>query len=76
MVSIEESKFNFRMIGISPDTDQQEFECSVEDFLSANKDGFTISLDEMAQAIINAKEDVPIYEVSDGDRFIVVKRFN
>tara|TARA_R100001163_G_C4862921_1_gene68344 strand:- start:124 stop:348 length:225 start_codon:yes stop_codon:yes gene_type:complete len=72
MVSINESKFNFRMIGISPETDQQEFECSLEDFLTENQDGFTITLDEMFQAIINAKEDVPIYEVS--DKILVVKR--
>ena len=72
MVNINESKFNFRMIGISPETDQQEFECSLEDFLTENQDGFTITLDEMFQAIINAKEDVPIYEVS--DKILVVKR--
>ena len=72
MVSIIESKFNFKMIGISPETDQQEFECSLEDFLTENQDGFTITLDEMFQAIINAKEDVPIYEVS--DKILVVKR--
>ena len=72
MVSINESKFNFRMIGISPETDQQEFECSLEDFLTENQDGFTITLDEMFQAIINAKEDVPIYEVS--YKILVVKR--
>lgn len=72
MVSIIESKFNFKMIGISPETDQQEFECSLEDFLTENQDGFTITLDEMFQAIINAEEDVPIYEVS--DKILVVKR--
>ena len=72
MVNIIESKFNFKMIGISPETDQQEFECSLEDFLTENQDGFTITLDEMFQAIINAKEDVPIYEVS--DKILVVKR--
>jgi len=72
MVSINESKFKFRMIGISPETDQQEFECSLEDFLTENQDGFTITLDEMFNAIMNAEEDVPIYEVS--DKILVVKR--
>ncbi len=77
MISINESKFDFKMIGISPEINedgshQKEFECSLEDFLIENKNGFFITLDEMYQAIMNAKEDVPIYEVS--DKILVFKR--
>ena len=68
----KESKFNFSIIGISPETDQQEFECSLEDFLKENQNGFTLTLDEMSQVIINAEEDTPIYEVS--DKILVIKR--
>ena len=68
----KESKFNFSIIGISPETDQQEFECSLEDFLKENQNGFTLTLDEMSQVIINAEEDTPIYEVS--DKILVIKK--
>ena len=68
----KESKFNFSIIGISPETDQQEFECSLEDFLKENQNGFPLTLDEMSQVIINAEEDTPIYEVS--DKILVIKK--
>tara|TARA_R110001606_G_scaffold337854_2_gene485950 strand:- start:1838 stop:2083 length:246 start_codon:yes stop_codon:yes gene_type:complete len=73
MVTINESKFGFKLVGISPETDQLEFECSLEDFITENQNGFFLSIEDMFQAIINAKCDKTIHAISDK---ILVKKVN
>ena len=65
MVSIDESKFGFKLVGTSPNSGLTEFECSVEDFLIENQNGFTITADKMFEGIVNAKENETIHAISD-----------
>jgi len=65
MVSINESKFGYKLVGTSPNSGLTEFECSVEDFITENQNGFTITMDEMFEEIINAKENETIHAISD-----------